>query len=958
MDEILALQAALAAAQRADSAHRISERTAVDLVLKLRQLNKIKLLFTKSGREYVTPRYLEREVELEVSRAGGRVSLHELAPILDVDLAAIEAAAKALIARSKRLMELAGQLITEEYMDGVCEEVNERLQESGSVTIVDLAQRFNLPVQFMHQALEARMGTLVAGYIEGGELYTHAFLALHRARLLGALRAQSKPLPLRSLIQRHGLKEGRVAKEARELIEAGLVKGSIKGMEDRAVYTPDLFLRAQRRGVDSFFSTNGYIEYTKLERLSITNPKSFLANTHPTALQLSSVALSEGVVANATAACEDALAANACCNVQQSLPPILSRSEVQQVAKHAIDAANKQATKPATDEKAQQLFLVADVWAVSSGLKEEAQRELMNELERWLDEEEKKAREAAAAAAAAAAADPSATAASSRPNKPVPAAESSDDESIASQPKRVGKGKGAKKKGGGKGGSTRDEADGDEEEMEVETSSRRGKDKKKRRKKGADPYDDEDSVAPAKSKSSKQRSGVSVLPLSGLTLTRGRLTQWLTSNWKTIMKHAHAARTDKQAAIDSVVEEGDEALISGLAALLHPPLLTAHKQKVAARQAALIAEAQAASPASSSPATGQPSLSDAAQRRQHLEFMRSQVQELYEQIVTYQHAIDLLSGGANNEESKGKSGALNADKTLVTQLESHLSKTLVSQLIDLLLRMEAFSVLTQQQQSQLPGMDSFITTAPQQSSSSESKDDSSNSSASASATNRPKFLLNRTPLTPKDREQFLHALSKRSQDSLKPLMESLLSPAEFVEKLESGSARSLDINLKKLDKKNERSRVFALRKGLMASLSVEPNPAIAFHQAVLLLFAKVHGVVPHAPAKTIPAIRCLLRPALQPEAYTFIRRYNHLVLRELRGESSNEDAASSSSSLSAGHGSASEDEAADDELPREKHVPSMPLNEVQAELQAGLQQIRTYGTDTSTAVKSNNDKSK
>jgi hypothetical protein len=98
----------------------------------------------------------------------------------------------------------------------------------------------------MRDAIEQRISSgAVQGYIEGGNLYTASFIQQHTARTRGIMRALVRPTALRTLIQRHGLMESRLSKEVQELIKEGAIAGSLKGAEDRAIYTPEVRERSR-----------------------------------------------------------------------------------------------------------------------------------------------------------------------------------------------------------------------------------------------------------------------------------------------------------------------------------------------------------------------------------------------------------------------------------------------------------------------------------------------------------------------------------------------------------------------------------------------------------------------------------------------------------------------------------------------------------------------------------------
>ena len=115
MDEILALQAALATAQDTKSSIRLSERNIVELVNKLKSLDLLDdtLLYTLNGKEYLTEARLDAEIKREVKRSGGRVPVTDLQPALNVDVAHCERRARALAAAASNGVALVeGELIT------------------------------------------------------------------------------------------------------------------------------------------------------------------------------------------------------------------------------------------------------------------------------------------------------------------------------------------------------------------------------------------------------------------------------------------------------------------------------------------------------------------------------------------------------------------------------------------------------------------------------------------------------------------------------------------------------------------------------------------------------------------------------------------------------------------------------------------------------------------------------
>lgn len=66
-----------------------------------------------------------------------------------------------------RTMRTHARFVRSYYMDTVAEEVNELLQEHGLVLVTTLCEKYSLPVDFLRQNIETRIGTHVHGRLQG-----------------------------------------------------------------------------------------------------------------------------------------------------------------------------------------------------------------------------------------------------------------------------------------------------------------------------------------------------------------------------------------------------------------------------------------------------------------------------------------------------------------------------------------------------------------------------------------------------------------------------------------------------------------------------------------------------------------------------------------------------------------------------------------------------------------------
>ncbi|KAK3028723.1 hypothetical protein RJ639_038614 [Escallonia herrerae] len=317
-EELLELQRQFEFAQQAKSSIRLSERNVVELVQKLQHLQIIDfdLLHTVSGKEYITPGQLRLEIEAEIRRLG-RVSLIDLADTMGVDLYHVEKQAQYIVSNDSSLMLINGEIIMNSYWDAVAEDVNERLQECSQIALAEIAAQFQVGSELIVTVLEPRLGTLVKGRLEGGQLYTPAYVARVNAMVRGAARGITVPMNLsalwgllQSLLQEmEGASGVAVGGSFFQSLFNGLVKDAqILGSVRAGVHwTPSVFATAQKECVDSFFSQNSFISYEALHKLGIQQPIQFLQSRFHEGIPLATTFVHPSMIEMLDAAAEDAI---------------------------------------------------------------------------------------------------------------------------------------------------------------------------------------------------------------------------------------------------------------------------------------------------------------------------------------------------------------------------------------------------------------------------------------------------------------------------------------------------------------------------------------------------------------------------------------------------------------------------------------------------------------------------
>ncbi|XP_055981274.1 E3 UFM1-protein ligase 1 isoform X1 [Sorex fumeus] len=349
-EEIRRLAADFQRAQFAEATQRLSERNCIEIVTKLIAQKQLDVVHTLDGKEYITPAQISKEMRDELHVRGGRVNIVDLQQVINVDLTHIENRISDIIKSEKHVQLVLGQLIDENYLDRLAEEVNDKLQESGQVTISELCKTYDLPGNFLTQALTHRLGRIINGHIDldnRGVIFTEAFVSRHKARIRGLFSAITRPTPVNSLISKYGFQEQLLYSVLEELVNSGRVRGTvIGGRQDKAVFVPDIYSKTQSTWVDSFFRQNGYLEFDALSRLGIPDAISYIKKRYKTAqlLFLKAACVGQGLVDQVEASVEEAISSGTWVDIAPLLPTSLSVEDAAMLLQQVMRSFNKQAS--------------------------------------------------------------------------------------------------------------------------------------------------------------------------------------------------------------------------------------------------------------------------------------------------------------------------------------------------------------------------------------------------------------------------------------------------------------------------------------------------------------------------------------------------------------------------------------------------------------------------------------
>ncbi|KAK1170199.1 E3 UFM1-protein ligase 1-like [Acipenser oxyrinchus oxyrinchus] len=349
-EEIRRLAADFQRAQFADTVQRLSERNCIEIVAKLIAEKQIDVVHTLDGKEYITPSQISREIRDELYVHGGRVNIVDLQQITNVDLVHVESRASDIAKSDKSIQLVLGQLIDENYLDQLAEEVNDRLQEAGQVTIAELCKSYDLPGDFLTEALSERLGRIIHGQMDQydrGVIFTQAFVSRHRARIRGLFSAITRPTPVSNLITQYGFQEHLLYSVLEDFVNSGRLKGSVVGgRQDKAVYIPDIYSKTQNNWIDAFLKQNGYLEFDALTRLGIPDPTSYIKKRYKSSklLFLRAACVGQSIVDQVEASVEEAVNSGTWTDVQSMLPSCLSLEDTGILLNQVMRTSNIQSS--------------------------------------------------------------------------------------------------------------------------------------------------------------------------------------------------------------------------------------------------------------------------------------------------------------------------------------------------------------------------------------------------------------------------------------------------------------------------------------------------------------------------------------------------------------------------------------------------------------------------------------
>lgn len=329
-DEVKKLAAEFQRVQLSDAVLKLSDRNCIEIVRKLIKQNKLDVIFTTDGKEYITPEHLLSEIETELYANNGRIYLHELSSILLVDISLIELKANELAKRSPgRIALVLGQLITNEYKDQLAVEINEKLQIKGSITIAEIIKFCDLPPDFVQSIVSSRLRSTIKGVQDPNNpqtYFTETYLDQFRSRMTGALNAITKPTTISQILSTFKFPPKIFTTIAQELVKERRVRGHFTSYQNNGLFVPETYSKIQSDYVGNFLKQNHYIEHDALNRIGITDVKNYFKKCD-NLISLKSCLVDQSIYKQIESGVEDALLEEHLVDLYTIAPSVLNEDD-------------------------------------------------------------------------------------------------------------------------------------------------------------------------------------------------------------------------------------------------------------------------------------------------------------------------------------------------------------------------------------------------------------------------------------------------------------------------------------------------------------------------------------------------------------------------------------------------------------------------------------------------------
>ncbi|XP_056648956.1 E3 UFM1-protein ligase 1 homolog [Diorhabda sublineata] len=345
-EEVKRLAADFQKVQLSSTTQKLSERNCIEIISMLIDRKMLDLIFTSDGKEYLTPSQLSSDIKGELYDHGGRINLVELAKIIGVDLAHINAQLNDVLKNNKDIQSVLGHLIDSSYITRIAGEINEKLLQQGQINIGNLTIQYDLPADFLQtQVVEKNLGKIIYGKQDKNDpkvFFTESFIARTKAKIKGALGGLTRPTPVSYILNQINISE----KLFYSLFDQTSAYGTLTGRMAGSQYIPNVYARSQNEWVNHFYKQNHYLEFDALSRLGITDQKSYIKKqlSNQDYHVLNSCIVSKSIIERVEADIDECISSKTFIDLQNNIPSVFNEKDEEMILDLVLTGQKKTQT--------------------------------------------------------------------------------------------------------------------------------------------------------------------------------------------------------------------------------------------------------------------------------------------------------------------------------------------------------------------------------------------------------------------------------------------------------------------------------------------------------------------------------------------------------------------------------------------------------------------------------------
>ena len=266
MSDLNALKNQFMALQNKKSNFKLSERTVVEIVLKIINRGKVNLLHTTSGKEYVVDGKANIEIANEIKKRK-RITTFELSSYLELPIALIEKKVDELIKKNKNFLLVDGKIMTKEYLEKITMEINDLVNKEGSASLADISNKYDLSIDFLKNLLKEKIseGSLNAKLFPT-RIITDYYIQNQIKKIRPILLANINPISTNKILSKYSdIDELLLNDNINNLIKSGQVKGTFMNNQ----FENALYHKNQENYIKGELRQNHFIQLSKLKNVGI-----------------------------------------------------------------------------------------------------------------------------------------------------------------------------------------------------------------------------------------------------------------------------------------------------------------------------------------------------------------------------------------------------------------------------------------------------------------------------------------------------------------------------------------------------------------------------------------------------------------------------------------------------------------------------------------------------------------